>query len=143
MPTFKNSCLTCIAASDDDKLNGYIDVRCNIGYHKGWNVVPFLQRIREIVSYHVDSDEIEAKYPCKYHLTVDEYMKMMEDKSVMSTAIGVIAKLTYRWNNIDKYLIVYTDGIGEDCVMMLDDDKEYYDSITVGDILELCDEDEV
>lgn len=55
-------------------------------------------------------------------------------------ALGVIAKLIYTWNDVEKYLIVYTDGI-DDCVMMLDDDKEEFDNINVGDILERCEED--
>jgi len=67
-----NSCLTCILASNDDRMNGYLDLKCNIGYEKGWNLVPFQERSKRIDS----ENDIEEKLPCKYHLTADDIIKL-------------------------------------------------------------------
>ena len=72
-----NSCQTCVAASDTDRCNGYLDLKCNVGYLLGWNKVPFMQRCEEIRNR--NESVIEAKYPCKYHMTVEKFVKRIDD----------------------------------------------------------------
>lgn len=74
-----NSCLTCAVASDRDRCNGYIDLKCNIGYRLGWDKVPFLQREKEVEAYSRNRLEIESKYPCKYHMTLEQYVEMIDE----------------------------------------------------------------
>ena len=72
-----NSCQTCVAASDTDRCNGYLDLKCNVGYLLGWNKVPFRERCNEIRNR--NEEEIERKYPCRYHMTVEEFVKRIDN----------------------------------------------------------------
>ena len=70
-----NSCFDCVACSDDDRCNGYLDLKCNIGYRLGWDRVPFMKRYKECKGKSISvTREIENKYPCRFHTSFADYI---------------------------------------------------------------------
>ena len=77
--SFENSCLTCVAATDDDHMNGYLDIICNLTRGKNKGLTPYEQR-RKLIKGYTNSDVIEAQLPCPFHCTVDQYIELMRGK---------------------------------------------------------------
>lgn len=75
MTCWDNSCETCVVASDDNKCNGYLDLQCNI---KRLVNTPFETRCELMYGFDMTREEIEAKYPCKYHCTKEDYIRLKD-----------------------------------------------------------------
>jgi hypothetical protein len=67
-----NSCKTCMLCSDDDRCNGYLDLKCNIWYRSHWKLTPFGDRKMRILNGE-DESIVESELHCPYYISFGRY----------------------------------------------------------------------
>jgi hypothetical protein len=68
-----NSCNNCMLCSNDDRGNGYFDLKCNIWYRSNLLLTPFKDRQLRIMKGE-DEVIVESELHCPYYISFEVYL---------------------------------------------------------------------